>query len=189
MLSAAQPFSPRVITLSPLQRSTIFPTVVITKPGAVSALVLLILSLPCQNLPPHPAPPSPPPWAYMNLGSAASFPLLLLLTACAPFHLTLLLLSPFPLPTSSIRASAPSHFTGCLLPGDLIQACVRCGLYQSVTPSEHLQIFAVTIMVISKQPPARGLWKQSIWDSCPNPFQCPSQIRRRWREGKENTIK
>lgn len=79
------------------------------KSSVLSALVLLILSLPHQNSPP-PAPPLPTPLAYMNLVSAASFFLLFLLTACAAFHLTPLLLSPFPLPTSSIRVSASVSF-------------------------------------------------------------------------------
>lgn len=121
----------------------------------------------------------------MNLVSAASFSLLLLLRTCALFHLTLFLCQalqsgPCPQPLS--------HSTGGLPPGHLTPACVRYGLYQSATPSEYPQIFALTITVLreteirstaslpnsfSKQPPSQR--PMGIRDL----FQCPPQIRRR----------
>lgn len=130
----------------------------------------------------------------MNLVSAASFSLLLLLRMCALFRLTLFLCQalqsgPCPQPLS--------HSTGCLPPGHLTPACVRYSLYQSATLSEYSQIFALTITVLretetrstaslpnsfSKQPPSQR--PMGIRDL----FQCPPQIRRcgwRWGWGRE----
>lgn len=97
--------SPHITSLSPLQKSTVFANLLITNPvGCLSPGA------------PHPlflAGTCPAPLPYMNLVSAASFSLLLLLRMCAPLGLTLFLcqaLQSGPCPQSL------SHSTGGLPP-------------------------------------------------------------------------
>lgn len=109
MPSASHPFfSPHIISLSPLQKVSFHHP---PNPKS-SGLSQPWSSSPSLFLAEHTALREPHlhSMVHMNLGSAASFSLLLLLPACAPFHLTLLLGSPFPLPPSSDRASVSFHW-------------------------------------------------------------------------------
>lgn len=107
-------FSPHITSLSPLQRNIIFANLLITK---TVACLSPGPPRPLSSLPKLATPMLSPltSLACMNLVSAASFPLLFLLTACAPFCLSLLVLSPLPPPTSPIRAlssaSVSLHWT------------------------------------------------------------------------------
>lgn len=106
--------------------------------------------------------------ACMNPVSAASFPLLFLLTACAPFRLNLLFLSPLPPPTSPIRVlqSASVSLHWMTAPWGSHSSPSETGLDKSVMPLEPPRPFALSVTVIrtanqvhskspsfSKQPP------------------------------------